>query len=331
MGNPYTFAGNNPVTLNDPTGEAVPLLAALGVVAYGSMEAIGWGASSLTGDPGLEVAPSQMLFHAATGRSVYGGSGGFGVERYSAGERVYQGAVGASAVFGGGIAGGLARGATIAPRLLMADAALNVGLGTYETIGRGQTIMGPLQVGLGLVGLAGLRGGRGAIPPDDPLLDNNILVALHNGDPQAVLFAQRNRGLLSTISEVRDEFLVGRSMTDWQQLAGRYQIRMLASPTATEVDTVMQAAKVTAAHYRVADAPLVAAAIKHGVGVASANYDVLRLALRNNLAQNRIIYRSFNDPSQAVRIANYQRARRIVQNDPRGLNPWAITGSGVGR
>lgn len=332
LGNQYTFVGNNPVNYTDPTGEIafLPFLGLAGLGLLGGMEATGWGASAYTGDPGLEVAPSQMAYHAITGSSIFGGSRGFESISYSGGERVYQGAIAAASFLGGGIAGATARGASIPAWALGADAALNIGLGAYET-SQGRTIMGPLQTGLGLVGLAGLRGGRGAIPPDDPLLDNNILVALHNGDPQAVLFAQRNRGLLSTISEVRDEFLVGRSMTDWQRLAGRYHIRMLASPTATEVDAVMHAANVTAAHYRVADAPLVAAAIKHGVGVASANYDVLRLALRNNLAQNRIIYRSFNDPSQAVRIANYQRARRIVQNDPRGLNPWAITGSGVGR
>ena len=334
VGNQYTFVGNSPISGMDPTGEIafLPALGLLGLGIFGGMEVTGWGAAGYTGDPGLEVAPSQMAYHALTGSSVFGGSRGFEQLSYSGGERVYQGAIAAASFLGGGIAGATARGASVPGWLLGVDAALNVGLGGVETY-RGHTIMGPLQIGLGLVGLAGLRGPRGAVP-DDPLLDNNILAALHQGDAQAVAFARRNRGLLSTIREVRDEFLDprhGRTMLDWQRLAGRYHIRLLESPTTAEVEAVMRAAGVNSPRYLRADAPLVAAAVKHGVGVASGNYDVLRLALRNNLAQNRILFRSFNDPSQAVRIANYQRARRIVQNDPRGLNPWAITGSSVGR
>lgn len=65
----------------------------------------------------------------------------------------------------------MARGASIPPRLLMADAALNVGLGAYET-SQGHTITGPLQMVLGSVGAAGLRRPGGF----DPLIDADLLV-----------------------------------------------------------------------------------------------------------------------------------------------------------
>ena len=188
LGNQYTFAGNSPISGMDPTGEIafLPALGLLGLGLLGGMEATGWGAAGYTGDPSLEIAPSQMLYHAATGSSVFGGSGGFQAASYSGGERVYQGAVGAASFLGGGIAGAMARGASIPARVLAADAALNVGLGAVETA-RGHTIMGPLQAGLGLVGLAGLRGagsqaGRVLGTLDDPgLVEGPGLRALFQG------------------------------------------------------------------------------------------------------------------------------------------------------
>jgi len=162
-GNQYTFVGNSPATFTDPTGEIGPLaLVAVGI--WGGMELAGWWASSATGDPELEVAPSQQLYHAFSGESVYGGEGqSFQGREYSGGERLAEGARGASATLAPFAVAGVGGRA-----LLGADAAMNVGLGAYDW-SQGHTVMGPLQTALGAVGLGGLRGagrtGRRAYGP----------------------------------------------------------------------------------------------------------------------------------------------------------------------
>src|SRR5690606_30647914 len=56
LGNSYTFAGNSPVSMLDPTGEIafLPALGILGLGLLGGMEVTGWGAAGYTGDPSLE-------------------------------------------------------------------------------------------------------------------------------------------------------------------------------------------------------------------------------------------------------------------------------------
>lgn len=165
VGNAYTFVGNNPITGRDPTGEIawVPVIL-LGL--YLGSEATGWGASVYTGDPGTEVAPSQMLWRAGTGHSMFGGRGGtanssgFHEEQLSTGQRVFEGVAGVSAMVGGsaGLAG--LTGRTIAAGWLAADAAANVGLGAYA-YSQGDRWSGGLQMALGGVGVAPvLRGSR---------------------------------------------------------------------------------------------------------------------------------------------------------------------------
>jgi YD repeat-containing protein len=152
LGNAYMPAAGNQLMYGDDGNMA--WLIVLGFGIWGGMEAAGWTASSITGDPGLEVAPSQQLWHGLRGQSIYGGSRGFQTGHYSGLDRLAEGVRGGTAIAAPWLV------ALQAPRaLLAADAGLNIGLGAYDTA-QGHTIMGPLQMALGAVGLAGLRGMR---------------------------------------------------------------------------------------------------------------------------------------------------------------------------
>jgi hypothetical protein len=164
--------------------------------------------------------------------------------------------------------------------------------------------------------------------PEDPLIDNNTLVRIAANDPEAVKFATRRSGLLSVTPTIQQEFLNGgRTLNDFNHLANKYNIQILADATPMEIQTLASSLGITSPK-RMNDLSLLAAAQKHGIGLVTGDKGLFSAALRSGYTK--VEFRIFNHSPQA-RVDAYQWARDLVKQFLPKTSPHKFTGSGVGR
>ena len=326
-GNPYSFANNNPISGRDPTG-TIGFLAALVFI----------GISGLIGG-GISVALGGNFISGFVGGAVFGlglvltgvplwtvtlkqlaaaGFAGAAAERIAEntlaafrGEQLTTVGVGLDIFVSG------AFGAALAPagEVVFRSAARFLGRFAAKLFRRKS------------VPSSGASAETRALLAEDPLIDNNILVQLAAGDPAAVTFAARRRGLLSVTREIRDEFLVDRSIAEFTRVSIQYEIRILGSASATEVAALATSLGVTSSR-RLVDLSLLAAARRHGVGLVTADRRLFSAALRSGLPDPQ--FRIFTG-ELSHRIAAINRARNLVRQFRAAENVNRFTGSGIGR
>jgi Novel toxin 10 len=162
---------------------------------------------------------------------------------------------------------------------------------------------------------------------DDPLIDNNTLTRIIDGDLDALKFAERQRGKLSVTDRIKNEALAKHSLSVVDKALEDFEISMLPHASDLEVLAFMKQMKITS-QKRFVDASLVLDAQLNKVGLVTGDHGVFSLAIRSGLKDVR--YRVFEGTEKEI-INGYERARRISQQNTPTISPHFYTGSREGR
>ena len=174
------------------------------------------------------------------------------------------------------------------------------------------------------------------LPPDDPMLDNSIMVELATKGPDGKRpasiqrYGDRRRGKFSITQTQKNEFLAGSTLDEFEKLAREFGIQEVPDPDPADVAALMNLLGITSNRRR-NDILALAAAREHGVRLATGDHRLFSAALQ--LAKQRgeksapVEYRKFQGTLSAILTA-YENARaRVPSNAPLGNNPHIYTGS----
>lgn len=196
------------------------------------------------------------------------------------------------------------------------EAALNAALGA-----------GAPFVGKFIAGLFDSSPVQGLLPEGDPLIDNNILTRIIQGDQDALTFAGRRNGLLTITDAIYNEAanLHGPGTVDAAIQA--FNINRIADPALADVLAEMQSLGITSPA-RFNDISLIVAARQNGVGLVTADHGAFSAALRSGLGGTE--FRIFDGPATA-RVAAILRAQGIAAQFSPRTSPYIFTVSPIGR
>ena len=207
-------------------------------------------------------------------------------------------------------------------------------VGAFSDVRYGVADRDPLRVGLGIIGIgffvvgaAGahsrLQSLRGIQAPvnacgvpaamEDPLLDNNIMVWIASGDPEALAFANRYRNNMSIDRTVIREFLNGgRASGDLRALIDSYGISPIFGATQSEgVNVAVQLGRQVVE----ADNQIIATALKNNLRLATGDRRMLSGAVRLGVDARAFRFTG----SQAQREAFYRHVWNTLKS--LGVNP----------
>lgn len=142
--------------------------------------------------------------------------------------------------------------------------------------------------------------------------------ALKKGEVDALAFASRNHGKLRVTGSIRNEFLKGHTLAEWQSLRAQFGIKVIRGAEKSQALHLMSKLGITSSKH-VNDFKLVATSRMYGMRLMSGDFKVIRNARNLGVDAKGAL---FNYAFERRRDFRLKLARNLGRDSSYTYAPW---------